>query len=142
MLNENGQLIFAVLISLALPVILIAARVWRERKAIVVTVLITKIEEIHRDEDTYFYPTFEVASGFHKGIKYRSNWDCGASGYKVGDYIQANLFPSTGEIYGNKRTHREWLIWFIPFFGILAFIIAKEMKSFFKSIDFIIGSLS
>lgn len=128
MLGQNGQILFALFLSFAVPVIMILARKSRERKAIKVTAIVTKIEEVqNNDGPSSYYPSFEVAAGPHKGIRYRCHWDCGPSIYVVGGHYQANLFPETGEIYGEKRTNREWLTWFTPFYIILGFLIINKI---------------
>ena len=75
MLNETSQILAAIFLSLAVPLILIATRLWRERKSVAVLVKVIKIDEVHNEDSVYFYPTFEVIDGPYIGATYLSEWD-------------------------------------------------------------------
>jgi len=126
-LNETGQIVAALTVSLTLPIIVIGARLWRERDSISVTAKITSIEEVEDEDGINYYPKFEVVSGPYAGVTYRSESNCGPSTYLVGEYVPAKLFPHTGEIFGDNRAISNWLVWFSPFIVILVFVIADRL---------------
>ena len=130
MFSENAQILFALTIAFLVPVVLVFLRNRYEKKAVVVTVRVIKVEEVKGQNNSFYYPTFEIVAGDHKGIKYRSHWDAGPTSYKVGELAQANFIKESNEIFPLKKTTENWSIWFTPFFLILAALIFNILEGY------------